>query len=76
MRRALENTCLPVGPDEPAAALTYGCGLMQVTCNQPHPLPACHGVPTCRLDSGHTPVAAVNLALSVHTPGPQLAMFW
>ena len=31
VRRALENTCKPVG-DGPDAALTYGRGLLQVLC--------------------------------------------
>lgn len=30
VRRALENTCLPLGGDAPDAVLTYGRGLMQV----------------------------------------------
>jgi len=30
VRRALENTAKPVGGDAPDAALTYGCGLLQV----------------------------------------------
>lgn len=30
VRRAVENTCLPLGGDSPDAVLTYGRGLLQV----------------------------------------------
>lgn len=32
VRRALENTCVPLGGDAPDAVLTYGRGLIQVRC--------------------------------------------
>lgn len=43
LRRALENTCKPIGGDAPDAVLTYGRGLLQAS---PHRLPRlCHS--TC-----------------------------